>query len=157
MCAIFVKACCNAPTPDVHPSFIAILPTSPFSLSLSGMDSTDRRKSQFPRCGSNLKSTQKRPSDRAKKCSWLREIDVLDYLATQSGIKRTENALYIQDGIKTRQQMFLRFYAIFVSSFHLHYKIIHLPWDIRKSCLICSGAKRNYSCYAISVLLKYNV
>jgi len=52
-----------------------------------GMDPTDRRKTQFPRCGSNLKSTQKRPSDRAKKYSWLREIDVLDYLAAQSGPK----------------------------------------------------------------------
>lgn len=97
-----------------------------------GMDPTGRRKTQFPWCGSNLKSTQKRPSDRAKKYSWLREIDVLDYLAVQS--EPNETPLYIPDGIKTHRQCF--YIAIFAPLFYLHYKIIHLLRDnIRKSRL----------------------
>lgn len=97
------------------------------------MDPTGRRKTQFPRCGSNLKSTQKRPSDRAKKYSWLREIDVLDYLAAQSGPNKMR--FIYQTGLKRVDKCF--YVAIFAPLFHLHYKIIHLPRDnIRKSRLI---------------------
>lgn len=114
--------------PDVHPGFIAaILPSLyPFRVS---MDPTGRRKTPFPSCGSNSKSTQKRPSDRAKKYSWLREIDVLDYLAAQS--EPNETPLCVPDGIKTRRRCF--YVAIFAPLFYLYYKIIHLPHDIRES------------------------
>lgn len=70
--------------PGIHPGFIAAILAVSSSFGV-GMDPTSRRKTQFPRCGSDLKSTQKRPSNRAKKYSWLREIDVLDYLATPNG------------------------------------------------------------------------
>lgn len=109
-------------TPGIHPGFIAAILAASSSFGV-GMDPTSRRKTQFPRCGSDLKSTQKRPSNRAKKYSWLREIDVLDYLATQSG--SGWNVLYVLDRIKTRRQIFLC--LVTFAYYSIRYEIIRLP------------------------------